>query len=166
MKLTAVVAVSDNDVIGSGNALPWHLPADLAHFKGLTMGRPILMGRRTYESIGRPLPGRRNLVLSRGEFTAPGIERVSSIEEARTLASREGELMVIGGEEVFALAMPLLDVIQLTRVHCTIPGDTFMPPLGPGQWREVSRQYRAADARNPYAMSFIELQRVTAADAR
>jgi dihydrofolate reductase len=160
MKLTAVVAASDNDVIGSGNALPWHQPADLAHFKRITMGKPILMGRRTYDSIGKPWPGRPNRVLSRRPMDVPGVERVASIDEARARAAPATELMVIGGAEVFALAMPQLDVIQLTRVHCTINGDTFMPPLLPEQWSEVSREYRAADAKNIHAMSFIELQRV------
>jgi dihydrofolate reductase len=166
MKLTAVVAASDNDVIGSGNALPWHLPADLAHFKRITMGKPVLMGRRTFESIGKPLPGRLNLVLSRGAIEWPGVERVASFDEARARAAPAGELMVVGGAEVFAMAMPRLDVIQLTRVHCTISGDTFMPPLPPEQWHEVSREYRAADGNNAYAMSFIELQRTRAAAAR
>jgi dihydrofolate reductase len=165
MKLTAVVAASDNDVIGSNNALPWHLPADLAHFKRITMGKPVLMGRRTWESIGKPLPGRLNLVLSRGDFAWPGVVRVASLEEARARGAPADELMVIGGAEVFRLAMQQLDVIQLTRVHCTVTGDTFMPPLLPEQWLEVSREYRAADERNPYAMSFIELQRIRAASA-
>jgi dihydrofolate reductase len=165
MKLTAVVAASDNDVIGRDNALPWHQPADLAHFKRITMGKPVLMGRRTWESIGKPLPGRLNLVLTRMELGWPGVERVASLDEACLRAAPAGEMMVIGGAEVFSLAMAQLDVIQLTRVHCTVNGDTFMPPLLPEQWHEVSREYRAADARNPYAMSFIELQRTVAAGA-
>ena len=165
MKLTAVVAASDNDVIGSGNALPWHLPADLAHFKRITMGKPVLMGRRTWESIGKPLPGRLNLVLSRSEFDWPGVVRVASLDEARARAAPADEMMVIGGAEVFRLAMAQLDVIQLTRVHCTINGDTFMPPLQPESWREVSREYRAADEKNIYAMTFIELRRIAAATA-
>jgi dihydrofolate reductase len=165
MKLTAVVAASDNDVIGSGNALPWHLPADLAHFKRITMGKPVLMGRRTWEAIGKPLPGRLNLVLSRRAGQWPGVERVASLGEARVRAATAGELMIIGGAEVFSLAMAQLDVIQLTRVHCTINGDTFMPALQPELWREVSREYRAADEKNVYAMSFIELRRIVAAAA-
>lgn len=165
MKLTAVVAASDNDVIGRDNALPWHQPADLAHFKRITMGKPVLMGRRTYESIGKPLPGRLNLVLSRGAIDWPGVERVASIDEARARAAPAQEMMVIGGADVFRLAMPQLDVIQLTRVHCTINGDIFMPPLQPEQWREVSREYRAADGNNTYAMTFMELQRVEATAA-
>jgi dihydrofolate reductase len=165
MKLTAVVAASDNDVIGSNNALPWHQPADLAHFKRITMGKPVLMGRRTWESIGKPLPGRLNLVMTRSALDRPGVERVASLDEACLRAAPAEEMMVIGGAGVFALAMSQLDVIQLTRVHCTVNGDTFMPTLQPEQWREVSREYRAADDRNVYAMTFIELRRIAAAAA-
>jgi dihydrofolate reductase len=159
MKLAAVVAASDNDVIGADNAIPWHQPADLAHFRKLTMGKPILMGRRTYESIGRPLPGRRNIVLSRRGFSAPGVETVESIDEVLELAAGAEELMVIGGAAIFDLVMPLLDVIHLTRVHVTIPGDTFLSPLDPDEWYEASSQFRPADEKNRNAMTFIELHR-------
>jgi dihydrofolate reductase len=158
--LTAVFAASDNDVIGRDNALPWHLPADFAHFRRVTMGKPILMGRRTYQSIGRPLPGRRNLVLSRGDFVAPGVETVHSIEEALALVAGEPELANIGGAEVLRLALPRTGRIYLTRVHATMEGDTFLPQLPADQWREVAREERAADERNAYAMSFITLDRV------
>jgi dihydrofolate reductase len=161
MKLSAVVAASDNDVIGRGNALPWHLPADLAHFKRLTMGKPVLMGRRTCEAIGRPLPGRRNFVLSRGGFQAGGMETVGSLEEAIARAGDVPELAVIGGAALYDLAMPRLDTIHLTRVHTTTAGDTFLPPIPAAQWREVSREWRAADERNACAMSFITLERVS-----
>jgi dihydrofolate reductase len=160
MRLTAVVAASDNNVIGRGNALPWHLPADLAHFKRVTMGKPILMGRRTFESIGRALPGRRNLVLSRGGFRADAVESVRTLDEALELTVNEPELMIIGGAALYALAMPVLDLMHLTRVHCDVAGDAYLPPLSPDQWRERSREHRAADERNAYAMSFIELERV------
>ncbi|MFO1503786.1 MAG: dihydrofolate reductase [Steroidobacteraceae bacterium] len=160
MRLSAVVAASDNDVIGRDNALPWHQPADLAYFKRVTMGKPMLMGRKTYESIGRPLPGRRNLVLTRGGFSAPGIEVVASIEEALARTAGAAEMMVIGGAEVFRLAMPWLDHMHLTRVHTVIDGDVFLPRLAPGDWREVRREDHPADARNPLAMTFIELERV------
>jgi dihydrofolate reductase len=159
MKLTAVVAASDNDVIGRGNALPWHLPADLAHFKRLTVGKPILMGRRTYESIGRPLPNRRNIVLSRSGFAAPGVDTVRTIEEARALVAGEPELVNIGGAEIFRLAFPETDIVYLTRVHCTLEGDTFLPPLPAGEWRQAAHEDRAADERNAYPMSFITLER-------
>jgi dihydrofolate reductase len=160
MKLTAVVAASDNDVIGRGNALPWHLPADLAHFKRLTLGKPILMGRRTFEAIGRPLPGRRNLVLSRGGSAAPGVETVSSIDAARELVAGEAELVIIGGAQLYKQALPALHTIYLTRVHCTLDGDAHLPPLPASQWQEVAREERAADERNAHAMSFITLERM------
>jgi dihydrofolate reductase len=160
MKLTAVVAASDNDVIGRDNALPWHLPADLAYFKRVTMGKPMLMGRKTFESIGRPLPGRRNLVLSRRGFSAPGVEGVATVEEALERVAGAAELMVIGGAEVFRLAMPRLDYLHLTRVHTRIEGDVFLPALAPGEWREVRRAEHPADERNAIAMTFIEMQRV------
>jgi len=161
MKLTAVVAASDNDVIGRDNALPWHLPADLAYFKRVTMGKPMLMGRKTFESIGRPLPGRRNLVLSRQGFSAPGVETVATVQEACERVAGAPELMIIGGAEVFRLAMPWLDHLHLTRVHTSVEGDVFLPPLSPGQWREVRREDHPADDRNAIAMSFIEMERVS-----
>lgn len=160
MKLVAVVAASDNNVIGRGNGLPWHLPADLAHFKRLTMGRPMLMGRRTWEAIGRPLPGRRSLVLSRRAFCAAGAETVHSLEEARRLVAGEPELMIVGGAELYRLALPETDRIHLTRVHCVIEGDAFLPELPQHEWREVAREARAADERNGHAMTFITLERV------
>ena len=160
MRVTIVVAQARHGIIGRDNALPWHQPADLAYFKRVTMGKPMLMGRKTYESIGRPLPGRRNLVLTRGGFSAPGIEVVASIEEALARTAGAAEMMVIGGAEVFRLAMPWLDHMHLTRVHTVIDGDVFLPRLAPGDWREVRREDHPADARNPLAMTFIELERV------
>jgi dihydrofolate reductase len=166
MKLVAVVAASENDVIGRDNALPWHQPADLAYFKRVTMGKPILMGRFTFESIGKPLPGRRNIVLSRSGFTAPGVDVVRTLDEACALVAHEPALMVIGGAMLFELAMPRTDYIHLTRMHCVIDGDVFLPKLDPGEWREVVREERPADERNAYAMTFIELERTRAAGAR
>jgi dihydrofolate reductase len=160
MKLSAVVAASENDVIGRGNALPWHLPADLAHFKRLTLGKPILMGRMTFEAIGRPLPGRRNLVLSRSGFAAPGVETVASLDAACALVADAPELMIIGGAQLYRQALPRIDTIHLTRVHCRIEGDAHLPPLTPQEWREIAREERAADDKNAHAMSFVTLQRV------
>lgn len=166
MMLSAVVAVSDNDVIGRDNALPWRLPADLAYFKRVTLGKPVLMGRRTFESIGRPLPGRRNIVLTRSGFQAPGVDSVRTLEEAMALVPAEPEMMVIGGADIFRLAMPRMDRIHLTRVHCTVEGDIRMPEIPAGQWREVSREEHPADERNPYPMSFTVLERSAAPAAR
>jgi dihydrofolate reductase len=161
--LTAVFAASENDVIGRDNALPWHLPADLAHFKRVTMGKPILMGRRTFQSIGKPLPGRRNLVLTRGAFSAPGVETVHSVEQALALVKGEPELANIGGAEAFHLALPRTGRVYLTRVHAVVAGDTFLPDLPATEWREVAREERAADDRNAHAMSFITLERIRTA---
>jgi dihydrofolate reductase len=166
MKLVAVVAASDNNVIGRDNGLPWHQPADLAYFKRVTMGKPILMGRRTFESIGKPLPGRRNIVLSRSGFSAPGVDVVQSLDDACALVALEPVLMVIGGAMIFDLAMARTEHIHLTRVHCRVDGDVFLPELPPREWREVAREERPADERNVYAMSFIELARTAAAGAR
>jgi dihydrofolate reductase len=158
--LTAVFAASDNDVVGRDNALPWHLPADLAHFKRLTMGKPMLMGRRTFQSIGRALPGRRNIVLTRNEFAAPGVEVVHSLDEALQRVAGEAELVNIGGAQVLRAALPRTSRIYLTRVHGQFEGDTFLPELPADQWQVVESQQRAADERNPYAMTFMTLERI------
>jgi dihydrofolate reductase len=165
MRLTAVVAASDNNVIGRGNALPWHLPADLAYFKRVTMGKPLLMGRRTFEAIGRPLPGRRNLVLSRKGFAADGVESVASIDAACALLTPDAELMIIGGATLYREALPRVTYIHLTRIHCQIDGDAHFPVLAGEHWQLVSEEFRPADERNNYAMTFTQLQRVTPAVA-
>ena len=161
MRLTAVVAATENDVIGRDNGMPWHLPADLAHFKAITLGHPVLMGRRTYEAIGRPLPGRRNLVLSRSpDFAVPGVEVVHSLEAAIAAAGDVPELMVIGGAALYTLALPRTDRVHLTRLHMTLDGDAHFPALPPAQWREVSRSpRRPADERNACDMTFLVLER-------
>jgi dihydrofolate reductase len=159
--LEFVVAVSENDVIGRGNQLPWRLPADLRHFKLLTMGRPILMGRKTYESIGKALPGRVNLVLSRSPGYAPSdCTVVSSLEDARIAAGTNSPLMVIGGAEIYRLCMPLADRIHLTLVHTRVEdGDAFFSDWRAVRWRESSRDRFAADEKNPHPYSFITLDR-------
>ena len=161
MRLTAVVAATENDVIGRNNGMPWHLPADLAHFKAITLGHPVLMGRRTYEAIGRPLPGRRNLVLSRSpDFAVPGVEVVHSLAAAIAAAGDVPELMVIGGAALYTLALPRTDRVHLTRLHMTLDGDAYFPALPESQWREVSRSpRRPADARNACDMTFLVLER-------
>ena len=159
MLLTAVVAVSENNVIGRAGGLPWHLPADLAHFKAVTMGHPMLMGRRTFDSIGKALPGRRNLVLTRRPLDVPGVEAVASVEEAIARVGDVPELAVIGGAQLWEATLPRVGRLYLTRVHADVAGDTFFPPIDPAQWREVERREQPADARNAYAMSFITLDR-------
>jgi dihydrofolate reductase len=155
-----VVAAAENDVIGRGGRLPWHLPADLRHFKSLTVGKFILMGRKTYESIGKALPERTNIVMSRALRSAPaGCELVSTLEQARGLAAQSA-LMVIGGAEVYRLSLPMARRIHFTLVHAKIAdGDTFFADWRAPQWRETHRERHEADARNAYAYSFITLDR-------
>jgi dihydrofolate reductase len=161
MRVSLVVAASDNGVIGRDNGLPWHLPADLRHFKQLTMGHPVLMGRRTHESIGRPLPGRLNLVLTRDrDYRAGGCRVVHDFPGAREAAGDAPELMVIGGDAVYREALPRADRVHLTRVHTRLQGDAYFPDLDVGEWRETERTFRPADAANPFDLSFVLLERV------
>lgn len=161
MKVSLVVAMSPERVIGRDNDLPWRLPNDLRHFKALTLGKPVIMGRRTYESIGRPLPRRSNAVLSRDPaFTAPGCMVFADLDGALERLAGEPEVMVIGGAAVYALALPRADRIYLTEVHAAVAGDTLFPELDPKCWKEVSRERHAADEHHPYAYSFVILERV------
>ena len=162
MRLTLVVAAAENGVIGRDGDLPWRLPADLAHFKRVTLGKPIVMGRRTWESIGRPLPGRTNIVVTRNpEYSAPGAVVVSSLEDAADHARElgAGELMVIGGAGLYAAALPRAGRILLTRVHASVPGDTEMPPIDASEWEVVATERRPADARHSYVLYLMELER-------
>ncbi len=155
-----MVAISDNGVIGRLGALPWYLPDDLKHFKQVTLGKPVLMGRRTYDSIGRALPGRRNLVLTRTRPPAlPQIEYVADLRSAVMLTRGLPELCVIGGAQLYALALPLCTRIYLTRVHAQVEGDVYFPPIDWKAWTEVERSEHPPDARHAYAMSFVRLQR-------
>ena len=158
-RLTYVVAMAENRVIGRDGDLPWRLPADLAHFRRLTVGRPVIMGRKVYDSIGKPLPDRTNIVLTRNpDFAAPGCVVVHSAQQALDAAGDAPEIMIIGGEEIYRLYLPQTARIELTLVHAQIEGDTFFPEL-PGQWCETARRERAADGRNPYDLSFVTLER-------
>jgi dihydrofolate reductase len=159
--LELVVAVSENDVIGRDNRLPWHLPADLRHFKSLTFGRPILMGRKTYESIGKALPGRTNIVLSRSAGFAPhDCSVVKTLDEARSAAAAQPSLMVIGGAEIYRLSLPLASRIHLTLVHTQImDGDTVFPAWRGAQWVQTQCERHEPDDKNAYAYSFITLDR-------
>lgn len=159
-RLELVVAAARNGVIGRDNGLPWRLPGDLAYFKQLTMGHPILMGRRTWDSIGRPLPGRLNLVLSRDRaLRLEGARVVHTIGEAIAAAAGAPRLMVIGGAELFRMALPDASVLHLTEVDADVEGDVRFPDWTPGEWREVRREAHPADARNDHAYSFVTLER-------
>lgn len=147
MHLSLIVAVAENGVIGKDGRLPWRLSSDLKTFRRLTMGKPLVMGRKTYESLGRPLDGRDNIVVTRDPaFQAEGVSAVASVDEAltlaRVLAATRGadEIMVIGGAEIFRLVLPLADRIYWTEVAASPEGDTVFPPLDGGEWREVSRE--------------------------
>lgn len=165
--IALIVAMAENGVIGRHNQLPWHLPEDLAYFKRTTLGKPIIMGRKTYESIGRPLPGRANLVVTRQpHWQAEGVTVCNSLaqalEQARAEATRSGapELMVIGGGELYRQALPLAQRLYLTRVHAPVEGDAWFPELDDNQWRKESEQRHVASGSNPYDYSFIVLHRV------
>ena len=160
-----VVAVSENDVIGRANQLPWRLPSDLRHFKALTMGHHILMGRKTYESIGKALPGRTNLVLTRSAgFQAADCTVVGSLEQARLAAGADSALMVIGGAEVYRQCLPAAARIHLTLVHTRVEqGDTFFAGWRGSDWRETFRERHAAGDKNDFDYSFITLERTRSA---
>jgi dihydrofolate reductase len=159
MRVSLIAAAGANGVIGRRSALPWHLPADLRHFKQLTLGHHLILGRKTWEAVGKPLPGRRTIVVTRRpDYALPdGVERAASIEEALARAERQGEdeAFVAGGAEIYRASLPRADRIYLTRIHHDFAGDASFPDLDPEQWRLASRQDHPADAQNPYAFSFL-----------
>ena len=164
MILSLVAARADNGVIGRDNALPWHIPADLKHFKQLTVGKPVVMGRRTFDSIGKPLPGRHNIVLTRDrDWRAEGVTIVPNLAEAIAAAglmpnARADEIMIIGGAQIYVEAMPSARRVYLTEVHASPIGDTRLPPFDPVRWRETARENHAADGEAP-GYSFVTLER-------
>ncbi|MGB6452766.1 MAG: dihydrofolate reductase [Steroidobacteraceae bacterium] len=179
--ISLLVAMAENGVIGRDNGMPWHLPDDLKRFKSLTIGKPMLMGRKTFDSIGKPLPGRTSLVLTRSrDWSAPGAVVVHSLDEAVERAGqlpveRAGggpvsqvdglpELVCVGGAEVYRLALPRARRIYLTRVLGSMEGDTVFPPLDERAWRETRREPHPADARHAYPMVFCVLERVERGD--
>jgi len=159
--LSIIVALSENNVIGTGNRLPWKISADLRRLKNLTMGHHLLMGRKTFESIGRPLPGRVNIIITRNEnFKAEGCVVTKSMHEALEVSRNDSETFVFGGGEIFREAISLVRKIYMTRVHAEIAGDTFFPVLNPDEWKEVSREDHTKDEHNEYDYSFITYDRV------
>lgn len=165
MIISAIVAMARNRVIGVNNQIPWYLPADLRFFKKTTMGHHVIMGRRTFMSIGKPLPGRTNIVVSRNPFfLAEGILVAHSLEEALYMAMESGEkeAFVIGGGQLYLQAMSYLDKVYITRVDAEVAGDTYFPELSPFQWKQLSRTAFAADDRNAHGYA-IEIYESTAA---
>ena len=163
MKIALIAAMDNNRVIGANNVLPWHLPVDLKHFKTITLGKPILMGRKTYESIGRPLPGRDNIVLTRqADFGANGCTVACSMEQAVSHAAKLGakELMVIGGGQLYEAMLPSADRLYLTLVDTSVAGDAFFPEIDGNEWAESDRQEHAADEKNAYNVTFLTLDRI------
>ena len=151
--------MDENRLIGAGGKLPWRLPNDLKYFKSLTLGKTVLMGRKTWDSLGKPLPGRNNWVLTReAEFRSAGARTFPTLDAALA-AHGEGELMVIGGAELYRQTLPLAHRIYLTSVHARLAGDTWFPEFDARAWREIAREERAADERHAYAYSFVTLQR-------
>ncbi len=158
--ITLVVAMADNGIIGKDGDLPWHLPDDLKHFKAVTLGKPVIMGRRTWAEVGRPLPGRRNIVITRqSDFQAPGADVVNSLQAALELVADQNEVMVIGGGQIYREAMPLADQIWRTRVHGDVVGDTRFPDTDWDVWTVAESSEHAADERHAYAMTFERLVR-------
>ena len=165
--VSAIVATDERGGIGLGGGLPWHLPNDLKRFKALTMGKPIVMGRRTFGSIGRALPGRRNIVVSRRpDLVIDGCSVVPSFAAALAAAADAAEVCVIGGAEIYQLALPVTGLVHLTKVHATVDADTFFPVLDAADWEEVAREDHPADERHAYAYSFLTLQRASRAGLR
>jgi dihydrofolate reductase len=160
MRIALVVAMDRNGVIGAGGRLPWRLPADLRRFRHITMGKPIIMGRRTHESIGRPLPGRENIVVTRDRsYKAAGCTVVHGLDQALEHCHAADEVMIMGGAELYSRTLELADRIHLTEVHADVTGDTYFPPWQREEWQEVSREDFPADSANEYAYSFVILEK-------
>ncbi len=161
MKLAIIVATDEQGLIGRDNDLPWRLSADLQHFKRVTMNKPIVMGRRTHESIGRPLPGRQNIVITGSrDFQASGCDVVHSLEEALALCQGQEEVMIMGGASLYQQTLPLADKLYLTLVHARLDGDTWFPDWSSDEWDCVSREDHPADEKNDYDYSFLSYQRI------
>jgi dihydrofolate reductase len=159
MNINIVVAIAANNAIGKNNKLLWHLPKDLRHFKELTTGHTVIMGRKTFDSVGKPLPNRRNIVVTRQNIQIDGCEVVNSLEAALELAKGESELDIIGGAEIYKQAMPLTNYIYLTIVHQDFDADTFFPEIDYSKWQELNREDHEPDEKHAFPFSFITLKR-------
>ena len=160
MEISLIAALDRNRLIGAGGQIPWRLPADLRYFKATTMGKPVVMGRKTHESIGRPLPGRENIVLTRRpDYRAPGCTVVHSIAAALAAAGDAPELMVIGGSTVYGAFLPMADRLYLTYIDAAFDGDTYFPPFDREAWQVACEEAHSPDARNPYPYRFVVLER-------
>ncbi|MFV8454794.1 type 3 dihydrofolate reductase [Vibrio owensii] len=159
MIISMIAAMADNRIIGKDNQMPWHLPADFAWFKRCTMGKPVVMGRKTYESIGRPLPGRLNIVISRdASFSIEGVTTVTSIEQALEVAGEVEEVMIIGGGAIYAACLPMANKLYVTHIEAEIDGDTQFPDWG-SEFKETYSEAYQADEKNAYNMRFTVLEK-------
>ena len=161
MAISLIVAAAENNAIGKDNALLWHLSADLKRFKALTTGHPVIMGRKTFESIGKPLPNRRNIVISHSRSVIEGCEVVASVDDALASVEAGEEAFVIGGGSIYRALWHVADRLYLTSVKTTLEGDTFIPEINPEEWKEVSREDFEADGKNEFGYSFIDYVRVS-----
>ena len=159
MIISIVVAIAQNHVIGKDNKLLWYLPNDLKHFKTITSGHTVIMGRKTYDSVGKPLPNRRNIVVTRKHIDIPGCEVVNSLEAAVDLCKTEEEIFIVGGAEIYRLAMAITNKIYLTIVHQNFEGDTYFPDIDKNIWIETERENHDPDEKNKLSYSFITLER-------
>ena len=166
IRLSLMAAKASNRVIGRNNKLPWYLPNDLKYFKQVTFGKPVIMGRKTWDSLGKPLPGRTNIVITRQtDFQAEGAKVVATLDEAVTLAENvafiegQDEAVVMGGAEIYALALPKTDRLYLTEVHAEVDGDTWFPEYDTSEWKEIGREDFPAEGPNPYDYSFVVYER-------
>ena len=160
MTVTIVVAIAENYAIGKHNQLLWHMPADLRHFKQITSGHTVIMGRKTYDSVGKPLPNRRNIIITRQDIIIPGCEVVKSVDAALELCKGEEEVFIVGGAEIYKLAMNKTDRIYLTIIHHSFDADSFFPEIDYMEWKETAREDHRPDEKHKYAYSFITLDRV------
>jgi len=158
-----IAAMAHGRVIGADNDMPWHMPADLKHFKQVTLGKPVIMGRKTYESIGKALPGRQNIVITRqADFTLPDADVLTTIDDAVALARQSDveEIMIIGGGTLYQAMLPHADRLYLTFIDLDVPGDTYFPDyMAEAKWVEVSREFHHADEKNPHDYTFVCLDR-------
>jgi dihydrofolate reductase len=160
MIISLIAALGNNNVIGKSNSLPWHLPADLKHFKDNTSGKPVIMGKATYESIGKPLPNRTNIILSNDpNFEIPGATVVHSIEDSIRAAGNAPEVMIVGGASIYRQFLPLADRLYITRIYHDFEGDAYFPDFDLKEWKETERTDHKADDKNPYDYSFLIFER-------
>ncbi len=154
--VSMIVAHANNRVIGKDNDMPWHLPADLSYFKRVTLGKPVIMGRKTFESIGRPLPGRKNIIISRdAAYHAEGVENVTSVDQALSLVEGVEEVMIIGGGAIYDYCMPFTTKLYITHINAEIEGDTYFPQYdAANDWLKLSEEHRASDEKNQYDLNF------------